>query len=69
MNKNVITNSNTGYSMIPGKNIGSTLNSRTELRNTKSVMKTNNLTGEFGPNSLEALGNKIVGPKISVVKR
>jgi hypothetical protein len=31
-------------------------------------MKTNTTNG-FGVNNLEALGSKIVGPKISVIKR
>jgi hypothetical protein len=69
MNKNVITNANTVNSMLPGKQIPSTLNSRNELRTTKSKMKSNTQTGGFGPSSLEALGSKIVGPKISIVKR
>ncbi len=32
-------------------------------------MKTNTQTGGFGVGNLEALGSKIVGPKISVIKR
>ncbi len=69
MNKNVITNVNTGNSMVPGKQVGSALNSRNDLRNTKSALKTNTITGGFGTNTFEALGSKIVGPKISIVKR
>lgn len=47
-----------------------TVNSRNQLRNTKSKMKnTNTGTGFGGLGNLEALGSKIVGPKISVIKR
>lgn len=48
--------------------MNNTLNSKNELRNTKSQMKTNG-TGFSILGSIEALGSKILGPKISVIKR
>lgn len=49
--------------------VGSTLNSKNDLRNTKSKMKTNPTGGIGNLGHLQALGSKIIGPKISVIKR
>ncbi len=49
--------------------MNNTVTSKNDLRNTKSKMKTNP-TGGFGTlGNLQALGSKIIGPKISVIKR
>lgn len=72
MNKNSILTNN-GYGNNQNKQptiITNTLSSKNDLRNTKSKMKTNTITGTLGGlGDLEALGSKIVGPKISVIKR
>lgn len=49
--------------------MNNTVTSKNDLRNTKSKMKTNPTGGIGNLGYLQALGSKIIGPKISVIKR